>query len=301
MKFVLSVLLIFLSAQQAAYSASAGDRALAWAKAQRDTALNAVVAARIRVDAAESDLRISRNVESDIRGSKDEAALPVANEAVAISELGMQEAHLLLKKALNFLEQQDRTLTAVRDTVAKSGSNRAILIPGQGDVRCFYESGNFHPDAALPLRAGTRVEVGKGGSAHLFVAGGDAEIALSQNTSFTVTRDDEVDGFEATLERGFGRLRWLIKGKLAHRFEVRTSGGTASVRGTDFSVNVLPNGSRFEVFEGVVNVQPPNGGDPVDVHAGEGCEVVIGEGIRIYPIPPQQMREHPWNDRPVSN
>lgn len=301
MKSFVKTIVILLVMQNSAYAASAGDRALAWAEAQRDAALGNVAVARNRVDAAESDLKISRNVEADIRNSKDKAALSVAQEAVAVSEQSVREARTLLQKASQFLAMQDRTLTSVRNTVANFGNNRAILIPGQGDVRIAYKGGRFNPDTAEPLSAGTRIEVGKGGSAHLFVAGGDAEIALSQNTSFTMTLDDAEGGFEATLDRGFGRIRSLIHTKFAQKFEVRTPSAVTSVRGTDFSVAVLPDGSRVEVFKGVVNVQPMHGGDPVDVSAGHGDEVMNGGGTRLYQIPLRQMRENPWNDKPASN
>jgi hypothetical protein len=113
---------VFLATLQSAYGASPGERALAWSESQRDAALGAVLAARKRVEAAESDLRISRNTERDIQDSKDAAALAVIREAVTVSEQGVVEAQTLLKRAMQHLSKQEETLAVVanrwRTTVA---------------------------------------------------------------------------------------------------------------------------------------------------------------------------------------
>ncbi len=281
-------LFVFLATLQSAYGASPGERALAWSESQRDAALGAVLAARKRVEAAESDLTISRNIERDIRGGKDTAALAVVHEAVTVSEQGVVEAQTLLKRAMQHLSKQEKTLAAVRKSVADNGGNRALVIPMNGEVRRNMRGVYTDADPSAPLRPGETVEVGPNANARLFVAGGDAEVALSQNSSFTVTRDGADGSFEALLSNGAGRLRAVIK-KHFNKFEVRTPTVVVAVRGTDFSLLASPTLTRIEVFKGVVQVRAIEGTQTVEVHAGEGCEVLKDRGIQ--PV-------HPLDDQP---
>lgn len=284
-------LFVFLATLQSAYGASPGERALAWAESQRDAALGAVLAARKRVEAAESDLRISRNTERDIQNSKDAAALAVIREAVTVSKQGVAEAQDLLKRASAHLSKQEKTLAAVRKSVTDNGGNRALVIPMNGEVRRNMRGVYTDADPSTPLRPGETVEVGPNASARLFVAGGDAEVALSQNSSFTVTKDGADGSFEALLSNGAGRLRAVIK-KYSRKFEVRTPAAVTSVRGTDFSLLASPTLTRIEVFKGIVQVRTVEGTHTVEVHAGEGCEVLKDGGIQ--PV-------HPLDDRPRAN
>jgi ferric-dicitrate binding protein FerR (iron transport regulator) len=287
-------LFVFLAMLQSAYGASPGERALAWSESQRDAALGAVLVARKRVEAAESDLTVSRNVERDISDGKDAAALAVAREAVTVSEQGLTEAQNLLRRATAHLSRQEKTLAAVRKSVADNGSNRALVVPMNGEVRRNMRGAYIDADPSTPLRPGERVEVGPNASARLFVAGGDAEVALSQNSSFTVTRDGADGSFEALLSNGAGRLRAVIK-KHFNKFEVRTPTAVTSVRGTDFSLLASPSMTRIEVFKGIVQVRATEGTQTVEVHAGEGCEVLKDGGIQ--PVQPldDQPRDNPWS------
>lgn len=287
-------LFVFLATLQSAYGASPGERALAWSESQRDAALGAVLVARKRVEAAESDLTISRNIERDIRDGKDAAALVVVREAVTVSEQGLAEARDLLKRASAHLSQQEKTLAAVRKSVADNGGNRALVIPMSGEVRRNLQGVYVDADPSAPLRPGERVEVGPNASARLFVAGGDAEVALSQNSSFTVTRDGADGSFEAMLSNGVGRLRAVIK-KHFNKFEVRTPSAVTAVRGTDYSLLASPNLTRIEVFKGIVQVRTVEGTHTVEVHAGEGCEVLKDGGIQpVHPLD-DRPRDNPWS------
>jgi len=291
---------VFLAMMQSAYGASPGERALAWSESQRDAALGAVLVARKRVEAAESDLTVSRSVERDIRDGKDAAALAVVREAVSVSEQGLAEARDLLKRAMAHLSRQENTLAAVRKSVADNGSNRALVIPMNGEVRRNIRGAYIDADPSIPLHPGERVEVGPNASARLFVAGGNAEVALSQNSSFTVTRDEADGSFEALLNNGFGRLRVVIQ-KYSKKFEVRTPSAVTSVRGTDFSLLASPALTRIEVFKGVVQVRALEGTHTVEVHAGEGCEVLKDGGIQpVHPLD-DQPRDNPWSTDVSSN
>ncbi|MCX7192100.1 MAG: FecR family protein [Proteobacteria bacterium] len=302
MQYKIAIFTVLLVIAQSACGASAGERALAWAQSQRDAALGSVMVARHRLETAESDLAVSRNVERDISTSKDAAALSVAHEAVTVSEQGLQEAKVLLKRATAFLSRQESTVSAVKNFIAENNSHKALFIPVDGRVRRVSASGVTYTgdDLPAPLRAGDRIEVGPGSSARLFVAGGNAEIALSQNSSMTLERNEADDSFEALLTEGFGRIRARTKNYFK-KFEVRTPSAVTSVRGTDFSVKASPAGTRVEVFESIVYVSPINGSEGVEVHAGEGCDVLKEGGIQPVKQLDTQPRKSPWSENVTPN
>lgn len=278
------VLVLLLTLIPSAFAASAGERALAWAEAQRDAALGSVMVARRRVETAEGDLSVSRAVERDV--GKDAAALSIAREAVAVSEQGVDEARTLLRRATAFLSRQENTITEVKKFIREHNSNKALVIPVDGTFRITPPSGSHFDskESIGSLRKGDRIEVGPGSNARVFVSGGAAEIALSQNSSLTLTRDQADDSFEGLLNEGFIQVKAAIRGKYAHKFEVRTPSAAIAVRGTEFSVRVSPDKTRVEVFESTVYVNPAQGGEGVEVHAGEGCDI-LKDGA-IQPVKP---------------
>ena len=191
-------------------------------------------------------------------------------------------------------------MAAVRTSVADNGGNRALVIPMKGEVRRNMRGVYTEADPSIPLRPGETVEVGPNASARLFVAGGNAEVALSQNSSFTITRDEADGSFEALLSNGFGRLRAATQ-KYVKKFEIRTPTSVTSVRGTDFSLLASPTLTRIEVFKGIVQVRTIEGTHTVEVHAGEGCEVLKDGGIQpVHPLD-DQPRDNPWSTDVSSN
>lgn len=259
--------------------------------------------ARHRLETAESDLTVSRNVERDINTSKDPAALSLAREAVSVSEQGVNEARTLLKRATAFLSRQENTIATVKKFITENNSQKALVIPVEGKVRRVAANGvGYNSDEIIgSLQKGDRIEVGPGSKARLFVSGGNAEIALSQNTNLTLERDQADDSFEGLLNEGFAQIKAAIRGKYAHKFEVRTPQAAIAIRGTEFSVQVLPTKTRIEVFESTVYVSPAQGGEGIEVHAGEGCDVLKNGGIQ--PVKPldNQPRQNPWSDHVTPN
>lgn len=289
--------LLLCALVQPAHADSAGARALAWAESQRDAALGAVAVAQRRLDAAESDLAVSRTVERDISGSKDTAAQAVAREAVSVSERGVLDARALLQRARALLSHWQDTIASIKTFIAKNSSSTALVVPAEGKVRHVMKNGaTFDTDGIqAPPRSGETVVAGPGSSARVFTAGGHAEIVLTQNSSLTITRDEADDSFEALLNEGFARIRVQAK-KYSRKFEVRTPTVAVAVRGTDFSVRTAPSGSRVEVFESTVLVTPAQGGEGVEVHAGEGCDILNEGGIQPVRPLPAQPRNDPWSE-----
>ncbi len=294
MKWFLIAFLCF-GYTQAALALNPGEQAIKWATAERNSALGAVAAAEKRVESAESDLRISRSVEQDVRTSKDPDAMAVAREAVAISVQGVKEANTLLNRARALLSKQENTLVSIRTSVSEYGGHGAMVIPINGEVRRSLLGAVTASDTVLPLRVGERVDVGANSAAKLFVARGDAEVDLHENSSFTVTQDDTGESFEAMLTQGFARVHAKLKHFLGKKFEVRTPTAILAVRGTDFSVKSLSDASRVEVYEGTVWVRLPKSESSVEVHAGEGCEILKDGGIQ-----PVKMLKRPWSQNAPS-
>lgn len=294
---------LLLSLMPSAFAASAGERALSWAESQRDAALGSVMVARHRLETAESDLAVSRNVERDISNSRDSAALSVIREAVTVSEQGVIEAKTLLKRATAFLSRQEATIAEVKKFIAENNGKKALVIPIEGKFRINSSGGAAFDRHELigSLRKGDRIEVGPDSSARVFVSGGDAEIALSQNSNLTLSRNQADDSFEGLLNEGFAQIKVAIRGKYAKKFEVRTPSVAVAVRGTEFSVQVSPDKTRVEVFESTVYVRPVQGGAGIAVHAGEGCDVLKDGGIQ--PVKPlnNPPRKSPWRDHVTPN
>lgn len=290
----IAIFFVFLLAMvQVAYGASAGERALSWAESQRDAALVSVAIAQNRVEAAESDLTVSRNVEHDISNSKDKAAQSIAREAVMVSEQGVIEAKTLLKRATAFLSRQEATIAEVKKFIAGNNSRKALVIPVEGKFRIASSSGIAFDSKEIigSLRKGDRIEVGQASSARVFVSGGNAEIALSENSNMTLDRNQADESFEGLLNEGFARIRVALQGKYANKFQVRTPNAAVAVRGTEFSVQVSPNKTRIEVFENTVYLSLVQGGEGVEVHADEGCDVLKEGGIQ--PVKPLDNQSRP--------
>lgn len=267
------VLLLALSlACGVAQAADALDRAIAHAESLQTQALGRVTAAQRALADAQADLRVVRGIETDARRARDPAAISVAAEAAQQAQVLERETQRNLNLARAILDTRSRQLQDLRSWTRADRRPRAVMVVESGEVR-HHAHGGYSPRDMAPVQAGERIETGPGARARLFVSGGDAEVALGGNSSYTVTQDDAAGDFVAQLERGLMRLRGLAKAKLGRKFEVRTPAAVVAVRGTDFSVARTPDGDRIQVHRGVVAVTPFAGGTEVLLQAGEALQV----------------------------
>jgi len=271
--------LLILSAWVEISAAEAGTRAIEWALAERDAAREAVSSAEKRVDAAQNDLRIARGMQNDPQILKDPDAAAVAREAATVSQQGLREAEVLLERSRALLRHNERLLVSVREAVSSTKGATSVLIPLSGEVRRSYNGIASVRDTSAPLRAGERVDVGAGGSAKLFIAGGEGEVDLGENSSFSISHEG-VGGFEALLSEGFAHVRAKLKKYFGKKFEVRTPAAVCAVRGTEFTLRHHPHGSRIEVLEGTVSVRSSLKDDEAEVHEGEGCDILSTLGVQ---------------------
>jgi ferric-dicitrate binding protein FerR (iron transport regulator) len=270
---VFPVLLLALSlACGAAQAADALDRAIAHAEALQTRALGSVAAAERALADAQADLRVVRGIEADARRVRDSATITVAAEAAQQAQALERDTQRNLNLARAILDTRSRQLHDLRSWTRADRRPRAVVVVESGEVR-HHAQGGYIPRDMAPVQAGERIETGPGARARLFVSGGDAEVALGANSSYTVTQDDAAGNFVAQLETGLMRLRGLVKAKLGRKFEVRTPSIAIAVRGTDFSVARTPAGDRVQVYSGVVAVTPVAGGAERLLQAGEALEV----------------------------
>ncbi len=271
---VFPMVLALCLASGATYAADALDRAIAHAETLQTRALGAVAAAERAVTDAQSDLRVVRGIEADARRARDTAAISVAGEAVQQAQALERETQRNLGLARSLLATRGKTLEDLRGWTRADRRPRAVMVVESGEVR-HHTLGGYMPKDLAPVRAGERIETGPDARVRLFVSGGDAEVALGGNSSYTVTQDDAAGNFVAQLETGLMRLRGLVKAKVGKRFEVRTPAAVTSVRGTDFSIARTVAGDVVQVYGGVVAVTPPAGGAEVLLGAGEQLSVPV--------------------------
>lgn len=263
-----AVVLALVAVAGEAQAADVAQRAVAYAQKVRDDAAAMVAVARDRVAAAEADVQLASRVDADARLAGDREAMAVAGEAVTMAAAGVRDARQLLQRATALLAARSKTADDMHFWLDAKTPPRALLVPVEGDVRRYAKDGTAITEGSGMLRPGERVETGKGATARLFVAGGDAEVALAESTEFVVTQDAPDTDFEGLLNNGFMRMRAWVRAK-GRKFEVRTPSAVTSVRGTDFAVATAAGGDRVQVFDGVVAVTPGAGGEAVLVHAGE--------------------------------
>lgn len=289
-----SLLLLTLGlAGGAAQAADALDRAIAYAESQQTQALGAVAAAERAVAEAQADLRVVRGVEADARRARDPAAIRVATEAAQQVQALEGENLRNLRLARSVLDIRVKTLANLRSWTSADRRPRALMVADSGQVR-HITPGGYEPPDLPPLRAGDTVKTGPDGRARLFLSGGDGEVALGANSSYTLSKDDAAGNFEAQLEAGMMRLRALIKNK-AKKFEVRTPSAAMSVRGTDYSASVSAAGTVVKVYSGEVAVTPAAGGAEVLLKAGEQLSVPV-QGPWPAPQPlPADAADLPWS------
>jgi len=280
----------------AADAEDALDRAIIHAESLQTQALGAVAAAERAMADAQADLRVVRGIEVEARRAHDQAAITVAGEAAQQAQALERETQRNLTLARNLVAARSKMLEDLRGWTHANRRPVALLLMESGEVHRHTRNGSSVPQDFAPLRAGERIETGPDARAHLFVSGGDAEVSLGGNSSYTVTQDDTSGDFSAQLEAGMMRMRVLARNKWGKRFEVRTPSAVTSVRGTDYSLTRTSDGDVIKVYSGVVAVSPPaNGGEEVLVKSREQLNVPM-QGTWPAPQPfTTDMGDQPWS------
>lgn len=137
-------------------------------------------------------------------------------------------------------------------------------------------------DDGLPLEMGDAVRTDATGFAEIVYADGSLT-RLDGDTTFTVLAlDGDVTVPEIETRLDGGRIWNRVNSVTAQRgrFEVETSVGVATVRGTAFGIECIePGECTFTVTEGVVVVITPDGQE-IEIAAGEAVTIGIDGGGR---------------------
>jgi len=144
------------------------------------------------------------------------------------------------------------------------------------------------------VKEGDRVRTGPGSGVDLAWVGG-THVRLGPNTEFKVVRTRRNNAKRATstetmlsIGKIWVRLRESLKG--TSKFTVKTPTIVAAVRGTIFSVEVLPDGStRVEGFEGRVGVKQ-----------GDQGSLLRDRNVATYSKAVQPVRPQPMTEEQIS-
>jgi hypothetical protein len=128
----------------------------------------------------------------------------------------------------------------------------------------------------MVLSEGDQVQTGADGTIRLLVSG-NAVVDLSNNTSMVVTRASQTE--KTRIKVWSGRL-WARVSKLfgSSEFEVESPNAVAGVRGTEFIVDVAPDGSTdINVLDGSVAVWNRDGGPQQLLGIGDRLSAQTGK------------------------
>lgn len=248
--------------------------------------------AKVREEKAQSILRKAEGLLAKARAAGNPAAEAAATRAAGNAREAGTKAAAQRTRAEAVL----RALSEARIRSDRAAVGNVILRrSGTVEVR---QGDRWEPlSGEAPLLApGTTVRTGSDGWLLTETPDG-SRVKLAPNTELTVEKPPDGWGeLDQLLHLGAGMMRARVR-KMGHRFEVRTGGGTASVRGTVFRVlRTGEGGAVFEVEEGVVEVTDDGGNGRVEVKAGHRVEVPPG-GTPGSPAPLAPGRPAgPWEE-----
>ena len=144
----------------------------------------------------------------------------------------------------------------------------------EGDASLFRQG-----EGAQPLSLGMSIE-----RADRIVTGPQSRafVTCDDDTSVTIGAETEIDlgallgpeegqGYAARLFNGIAGF--IFPSPTAERFEVRTPSAVASVRSTEWTVDVVTDGTSVFVREGRVSVMAENGGG--ELGPGQGIDIKL--------------------------
>ena len=143
----------------------------------------------------------------------------------------------------------------------------------------------------LPLQSGDRVKTGEFSSATIEQAGRKL-IRLDELTlvEFRAPSAAGRVGSQVNLSQG---LLYFLSREQADNVEMHTPSCVGALRGTEFTVQVLGDGtSRFLMLGGKMALRNPQG--DLDIQTGQAAEVVPGKAPRLIPVI-EARRAIQWN------
>ncbi|HAH07808.1 MAG TPA: hypothetical protein DCM05_15010 [Elusimicrobia bacterium] len=168
---------------------------------------------------------------------------------------------------------------------AETWDARITRFEGAVTVFTSEEPKGIAPEEDMPVDRGDRIVTGKDGTIELALES-ESLIEIGPDSDFKLEDlDKKSSWFQLTLGSMKAKLKALMKGS---RMRVRSSGATASVRGTEFAMEVPEEGeTHVGVFdEGRVSVGSDEDEDGVTLSPNQETSVLAGKA----PEPPQELK-----------
>lgn len=160
-------------------------------------------------------------------------------------------------------------------SVASAADDNKIVL-SRGTVTVRTNAGSQSASIGMSVSEGNQIITGADGNVRLLLAS-SAVVDLSPNTSMVVTRASSSQ--KTSIKLWSGRL-WARVTKMfgTSEFEVEGPNAVAGVRGTEFVVEVAPDGSTdINVLDGSVAVQNRSGGPIQLLGVGERVGAQTGK------------------------
>lgn len=187
--------------------------------------------------------------------------------------------------------------------MAQPGGSDATLVVSAGQAAVNQSEGTLFATSAetavsagnaITVREGDTIQLTETAAAQLRLKDGST-IDLSGGTTLVVS---ELVNNELSYRARFSLLAGRTFSQVVHllrpddSFEIKTPASTASVRGTQFTVEVISAEiSYYAVVEGVVQVAMAD--QAVNVTAGNEVTAVVGQPLQVVPSTPTQPEREP--------
>ncbi len=146
---------------------------------------------------------------------------------------------------------------------------RATLTQVSGTVEVHSQDWIVVSKTPYPVEPGETIRTTSRANAVLTFEDG-SRVELAGNSSFTL---EETASSSYSMGLGFGRLKAFVEKIAARRFQVRTPTAVAAVRGTEFQVEVLGDGSTsIDLYKGLLAVDD-NHGRQILLHPNETTRI----------------------------
>jgi hypothetical protein len=178
------------------------------------------------------------------------------------STLNQARAGEAVARIRNLLAQMEGKDLPVQGIITHVSGGGGIMKKGGKFMDLRESSGRIY------LEAGDTFMTHPNSKVEVQVLEGNGSIIAGPNSRFVVA-DDGVEESVNLLEGAFRMVKAKVRG-CSKKFEVRTSGGTCSVRGTEFTVNVAKDeSSEIVLLEGQLEIQPIGTTNTIPLEAGQ--------------------------------
>lgn len=204
-----------------------------------------------------------------------------------------------MKKIILFTLIAVLTLSYIGDNIAASGDAKAIAIALKvtGKVELIRDGKKSKLKFGTPLNHGDAVQTGKEGFVSVMFTDDKSMIKLTEFTEVIIQGNRNVDGTVAKrISMEIGELFAKVE-KQKGTLEVATPTSVASVKGTQFWIIVLEDGTTQALtIEGVIELMNRMNGQIVEVRQAQEGEVDNEGNMIVNDVEDENLRRDPDPD-----